>query len=256
VIQTYLFAAGSVFLGGRFAFQRTVLGAQASEECTGFAGCRSPTRSSSTRWTCPPSPCELRYLPLERAEENRGSIRTPIPGLELAVVDDLGRALPSGETGHLVARGDNVILGYLEEPEETSAILHDGWFWIDDLAERDDGFFHDRRSPAQPRRDRAVAEHPDVAEAAVIGIAHDLMGEGPAAFAGPRPDRFSSDENLRRFCRERTAPHLVPVTVTSVAQLALNEAGKLLWAELAKGFSPAPLAVPRGVDEGSSSGGK
>ncbi|HTP30326.1 MAG TPA: AMP-binding protein, partial [Anaeromyxobacteraceae bacterium] len=63
----------------------------------------------------------LAYLPPERGEEKMGSIGIPIPGVVLKVVDDAGRELPVGEAGHLVARGDNVTLGYLEAPEDTAA---------------------------------------------------------------------------------------------------------------------------------------
>src|SRR5512138_1623448 len=60
----------------------------------------------------------LSYLPPERGADKRGSIGVPIPGVELRVVDDEGRDLPVGQTGNLVARGGNVTLGYLDEPEE------------------------------------------------------------------------------------------------------------------------------------------
>ena len=66
----------------------------------------------------------LAYLPPGRAAEKRGSIGIPIPGVELRVVDDEGRELPAGETGHLVARGGNVTPGYLDEPEETMAAMN------------------------------------------------------------------------------------------------------------------------------------
>src|SRR5262249_15039562 len=84
----------------------------------------------------------LSYLPPERAVDKEGSIGIPIPGVELQVVDDQGRELPRGETGYLVARGDNVTQGYLDDPEETRSILRDGCLWTGDLASCDhDGFF-------------------------------------------------------------------------------------------------------------------
>ena len=80
------------------------------------------------------------------------------------MVDDAGSELPVGETGNLVARGDNVTAGYLDDPAETDAILRGGWLWTGDLAVRDaDGFFfHQGRSkeilkiggpPREPGRD-------------------------------------------------------------------------------------------------------
>jgi acyl-CoA synthetase (AMP-forming)/AMP-acid ligase II len=188
----------------------------------------------------------LAYLPPERAEEKRGSIGIPIPGVELRVVDDVGRELPAGEVGHLVARGANVTQGYLDAPEETAAILHDGWLWTGDLALRDaDGFlFHRGRSKeilkigghrvSPVEIEQVVARHPAVAEAAVVGAKHDLMGEVAAAFvvarAGTAPP---SEAELRRHCHERLPAYQVPVAFTWVEALPRNAAGKLLRAELA-----------------------
>jgi long-chain acyl-CoA synthetase len=187
----------------------------------------------------------LSYLPPARAADKRGSIGVPIPGVELQVVDSSGRECGPGEVGHLVARGDNVTLGYLDEPEETHAILHDGWLWTGDLARRDEeGFlFHEGRSkevlkigghrvsPAEI--EHVIARHPDVAEVAVIGEPHDLLGEVAVAFVVPHPGRAPSDEALRRHCREQMAPYKVPARFTLVESLPRNAAGKLLRAELA-----------------------
>jgi acyl-CoA synthetase (AMP-forming)/AMP-acid ligase II len=193
----------------------------------------------------------LSYLPPERAEDKRGAIGIPIPGVELRVVDEAGRELPAGETGHLVARGDNVTLGYLDEPEETAAILHDGWLWTGDLACRDaDGFFFHRGRAKEILKigghrvspieiEHVVAEHPDVAEAAVIGIADSLMGELPAAFVVLRDGRTPSEAELKAFCRSRMAAYRVPVRFTPLQSLPRNEAGKLLRARLAERAGPA-----------------
>ena len=101
-----------------------------------------------------------------------------------------GDELPDGEVGELVASGENVTPGYLGEPDETAAILHDGWLWTGDLAYRDaDGyFFHrgrtkeilkiggHRSSPIEI--EEVVARHPDVDEAAVIGVPDRPVGRG------------------------------------------------------------------------------
>ncbi len=199
----------------------------------------------------------LSYLPPERAMDKRGSIGVAIPGVELRVVDDAGRELPPGETGQLVARGDNVTLGYLDEPDETASILHDGWLWTGDLASRDaDGFFFHRGRSKEILKigghrvspieiEHVVAAHPDVAEAAVVGIADPLMGEVPAAFIVPRASRSPSDAELKAFCRARMPPYRVPVRFTSVESLPRNEAGKLLRARLAAGDTGAAPADRR-----------
>jgi len=187
----------------------------------------------------------LSYLPPERAVDKAGSIGVPIPGVELMVVNEHGRELPPGEMGELVARGDNVTLGYLDEPEETARILRDGWLWTGDLASHDaDGYVFlkgrikdilkiggHRVSPTEI--EQAIARHPDVADVAVIGTADDLMGEVPVAFIVARSGTTPEPEELRRFCRQNLPPYQVPSTFILVDALPRNEAGKLLRAELA-----------------------
>jgi len=194
----------------------------------------------------------LSYLPPERADDKAGSIGVPIPGVQLAVVDDSGQPVPDGETGHLVARGDNVTPGYLDDPGETAAILRDGWLWTGDLALRDaEGFFfHQGRSKeilkigghrvSPIEIEHVLMEHPDVADAAVIGTPDALMGEVAAAYVVLRPGRNSSETDLKKFCRERMAPYRVPTTVQFVDALPRNAAGKLLRAALAAGTGTRP----------------
>jgi acyl-coenzyme A synthetase/AMP-(fatty) acid ligase len=187
----------------------------------------------------------LSYLPPERAADKPGSIGIPIPGVQLAVVDEAGRTLPDGQTGHLVARGDNVTPGYLDEPEETAAIVRDGWLWTGDLACRDaDGFyFHRGRSKeilkigghrVDPVEiEQVLAAHPDVAEAAVIGEPDALKGQVAAAFVVLRPGRAASAAEIKKFCRERMPAYSVPATIRFLDALPRNAAGKPLRAALA-----------------------
>jgi acyl-CoA synthetase (AMP-forming)/AMP-acid ligase II len=187
----------------------------------------------------------LSYLPPERAAEKEGSIGIAIPGVELRVVDGSGAAVPAGEIGNLVARGDNVTPGYLGAPEETSQILRNGWLWTGDLAWRDaDGFlFHAGRtkdilkigghrvSPAEI--EQAIARHPDVADAAVIGAREDTSGDVATALVVRRRGSTLTEAGLRRFCIEQLAPFKVPKAITFVDALPRNESGKLLRARIA-----------------------
>ncbi len=187
----------------------------------------------------------LSYLPPRFGADKSGSIGIAIPGVTLKVVDDDGTELPWGETGHLVARGDNVTPGYLEAPEETAAILRDGWLWTGDLAVRDaDGFlFHRGRSKeilkigghrvSPGEIEQVIARHPEVAEVAVIGVEQELKGEVAAAFVVGRGGRSPVGADLQRFCREHLPAYMVPTTVTVVEALPRNQAGKLLRGELA-----------------------
>jgi acyl-CoA synthetase (AMP-forming)/AMP-acid ligase II len=187
----------------------------------------------------------LAYVPPARAHDKPGSIGIPIPGVTLQVVDDGGRPLPVGEVGELVARGENITPGYLDEPTETAAILHDGWLWTGDLAYRDaEGYLFlrgrskeilkiggHRLSPVEI--EQVVEAHPGVAEAAVIGIPDDLMGEVPLAFVVGDPSGPPLVmEQLRDHCRGRLAAYAVPTRFEQVTSLPRTEAGKLRRADL------------------------
>jgi acyl-CoA synthetase (AMP-forming)/AMP-acid ligase II len=187
----------------------------------------------------------LAYVPPERGDEKLGSIGVAIPGVELAVVDEGGAEVATGETGHLVARGENVTPGYLDDPEETAAILRGGRLWTGDLARRDaDGFFFlvgrareiikiggNRVSPMEI--EHVVAGHPAVAEAVVVGAPDPLQGEVAVAFVVPKAGAVVGEDDLRRFCRESLAAYKVPARVVTLEALPKNAAGKPLRAELA-----------------------
>jgi acyl-CoA synthetase (AMP-forming)/AMP-acid ligase II len=187
----------------------------------------------------------LAFVPPERGEEKLGSIGVAIPGVELAVVDEEGREVARDETGHLVARGDNVTPGYLDDPEETAAILRAGWLWTGDLARRDaDGFFFlvgrareiikiggNRVSPMEI--EHVIAGHPAVAEAVVVGAPDPLQGEVAVAFVVPKAGAVIVEDDVRRFCRESLAAYKVPARIVTIDGLPKNAAGKPLRAELA-----------------------
>jgi acyl-CoA synthetase (AMP-forming)/AMP-acid ligase II len=191
----------------------------------------------------------LSYLPPALAKEKAGSIGQGIPGVELRVVGEDGTPLPPGEPGHLVARGANVTPGYLGAPEETAAILRDGWLWTGDLAWRDaDGFFFlvgrakeilkvngHRVSPAEI--EHHLARHPAVAEVAVVGVPDALGGEAACAVVVPHAGAEVKEDDLRRFCRESLPVHKVPRHVVFVDALPRGPSGKVLKAELRTRYS-------------------
>ncbi|MFN8619359.1 MAG: class I adenylate-forming enzyme family protein [Chloroflexota bacterium] len=285
VLQTHLWAGGSVVLETRTAFPRVVMETIAAERCTGFAGvpqsfemirrnvdlstidlsslrymtqaggAMAPDTTSWVRRSIHPAElyvmygqteatARLAYLPPSQGEAKAGSIGIPIPGVELRVVDPAGRELPVGVVGELVARGENVTPGYLDDPEANAVILRDGWLWTGDLALRDaDGYLFlqgrakdilkiggRRVSPVEI--EHVIAQHPAVLEAAVRGRPDPMKGEVPVAMVVLRPDARLESPELRRFCLERLAAYLVPVEFHQVARLPRNAAGKLLRAEL------------------------
>ncbi len=186
----------------------------------------------------------LTYLPPERAEEKRGSVGRALDNLELRVVDDQGQPVTNGAVGHVVARGPSITPGYFRAPEETAAILRDGWLWTGDLGSLDDeGFLFlagrtkeflklagNRVSALEI--EEILARHPAVHEVAVVGT-HDPDGEEQAlAFVVPAPESSPDEHALRRHCREQLPAFKVPKYVRFIRSLPRTSTGKVAKAEL------------------------
>ena len=118
-----------------------------------------------------------------------GSIGTPIEGVEMRVVDVDGSEVAQGAVGEIAIRGHNVMKGYWQRPEATAEAIPDGWFRTGDLGRVDeDGYYFivDRKKDmiirggynVYPREiEEVLYEHPEVAEAAVVGLPDPLLGE-------------------------------------------------------------------------------
>jgi acyl-coenzyme A synthetase/AMP-(fatty) acid ligase len=186
----------------------------------------------------------LSYLPPDRGEDKAGSIGRAIPGVELAVVDPGGAAVPVNQEGHLVARGANVTRGYFRAPEETAEILRDGWLWTGDLARKDeDGFFFltgrardvlkiDGHRVSAAEMEQRLSAHPDVVEAAVVCEREPVRGEMAVAFVVRRAGATLSEADLRRYCRAHLPPYKVPGAVRFVEALPRTSVGKVAKGEL------------------------
>jgi long-chain acyl-CoA synthetase len=186
-----------------------------------------------------------------RGRRKIGSVGPAIPEVELRIVDEAGRPLPPGEVGEIVARGPNVMQGYLGRPEETARVLRDGWYHTGDLGRVDeDGYWYivDRKTDlilvgglnVYPREvELALTGHPAVAEAAVIGVPDPVRGEAPRALVVLRDGQRVGAAELLRWCRQRLARYKVPRSIRFVPQLPKTATGKVLKADLRKlGASP------------------
>jgi long-chain acyl-CoA synthetase len=174
------------------------------------------------------------------AERKPGSIGTPIAGVEMRLVNDDGDDVAAGEVGEIAIRGENVMKGYWQRPEETATSIPDGWFRTGDLARQDDdGYFFivDRKKEmiirggynVYPREiEEALYEHPAVAEAAVVGIAHPELGEEVAAAVALKPGASADAEELQAFVKERVAAYKYPRHLWLVDSLPKGPTGKIL----------------------------
>jgi long-chain acyl-CoA synthetase len=172
--------------------------------------------------------------------ENRvGSIGQPSAGMELRLVDEMGKDVSEGEVGEILVRSTAVMRGYWEDAEATAAALKDGWFHTGDLGRRDAAgyyWFVGRRkeiivrggSNISPLEVEAVlARHPAVQEVGVVGVPHPALGEMVAAFVVLKSGADSSEQDLRRFAAERIAEYKVPERMTFLADLPRGLTGKV-----------------------------
>jgi len=165
--------------------------------------------------------------------------------------DDLTEA-PSGQPGELVMRGPQFMLGYWKEPQATTAVLRDGWFWSGDIVTRDrEGFYRvvDRRKemikykgfPVAPAEVESVLlEHPAVKECGVVGRPDAAAGEIPVAFVALRDgfvDGKKLEEELCAFVADRLTHYKQPREVHFVDAIPKTASGKILRRELRKQMS-------------------
>ncbi|HQP34830.1 MAG TPA: o-succinylbenzoate--CoA ligase [Polyangiaceae bacterium] len=160
--------------------------------------------------------------------------------VEVKIVDDDGRDLPTGKAGEVIVRGPNVMAGYWNRPEETAKALKNGWFHSGDIGYLDeDGYLTlvDRKKdmiisggenvyPAEI--EKVFEQHPGVAEVAVVGLPDAKWGEVPVAFVVVRPGYQLDGDELLKFCAERIAKYKTPKEVILREALPRNAAGKVL----------------------------
>jgi long-chain acyl-CoA synthetase len=168
-----------------------------------------------------------------------GSVGRPLPGVEVRVVDENDQPLPPGEVGELVVRGPNITKGYHNLPDETSKVLKNGWLYTGDMARIDeDGyvFIVDRKKDViirggfniYPRDlEELLLQHPAVAEAAVIGIPSEAMGEEVMAYVVKRPKAEVTEAELIAYCQERLAKYKTPRYIKIVGHMPKNLIGKI-----------------------------
>jgi long-chain acyl-CoA synthetase len=169
-----------------------------------------------------------------------GSVGPPIPGVELMVVDEQDVSLPAGEVGEIVARGANVMRGYLNRPEETATALRGGWYHTGDLGWMDEeGYCRivDRKTDlilvgglnVYPSEVEAVLlSHPAVREVAVVGVPDPIRGEVPKAYVVAREGTVPGAGELLQWCRGRLANYKVPRAVVFPGELPRSLTGKVL----------------------------
>lgn len=182
-----------------------------------------------------------------------GTIGIPVRGCELRLVGDDGRQVQDHDVpGEIEIRGENVMKGYWGRPEATEKAIVDGWFRTGDIATRDaDGYYSivDRKKDViirggynvYPREvEEVLYEHPAVAEAAVIGLKDEHLGEQVAAAVALKRGAQAESAELIEFVRERLADYKYPRRIWFVSSLPKGPTGKILRRSVEAPAVPAP----------------
>lgn len=178
-----------------------------------------------------------------------GSVGLPIYGVEVKIVNDNGEELPVGEIGEIVVRGKNVMKGYLNMPEVTAKTIVNGWLHTGDLGLKDnDGYVYivDRLKDMiivsglnvySKEIEEEIYKHPDVVEAAVIGIPDEKRGEVVCAFVVLQEGKELNRKEFLSFLKESLASYKIPRHIYQIDVLPKNSTGKIAKNELRKKFS-------------------
>ncbi len=177
------------------------------------------------------------------------SLGMALPGYRFKVVDDRGAEVPVGTVGELLVRGPGVLKGYHGDAVATDeALTRDGWLRTGDLARRGMlGFvrFEGRKKDVIKRGgysvyaveiEQSLEEHPDVLEAAVVGLPHERQGEVPVAAVRLSPGRALGELHLGAWAAERLAEYKVPVRFVAVEDFPRTGTRKVQRREVVKLF--------------------
>jgi malonyl-CoA/methylmalonyl-CoA synthetase len=183
--------------------------------------------------------CSVRHDGDRRA----GYVGLPLDGVEVRLVDESGATIEASDDetlGEVAVRGPNLFGGYLNRPAATAEVMKDGWFMTGDMATRaDDGYIRivGRRSTDLIKTggyrvgagevEAALLEHPDLADAAVLGLPDDDLGERIVAWVVPRAGATVEEDEIIEHVRRLLSVHKRPREVRVVDQLPHNALGKV-----------------------------
>lgn len=180
-----------------------------------------------------------------------GSVGLPLPSTDVAILDESDRPLALGEVGEICVKGPQVMRGYWNRPEETAATFTaDGWLKTGDIGRLDGQgrlYIEDRKKDViivsgfnvYPNEiENVVTAHPDVHEAAAVGIPDKRSGEAVKIFVVKKNPALT-EHALLQFCRERLTGYKIPDVVEFVDALPKTNVGKVLRRALKDGNSQA-----------------
>ena len=187
-------------------------------------------------------------MPRGDRDRHLGSVGLPLPGVEVRIIGPDGAPVATGEVGQVTIGGSRRPRAYFGDADATAGTWVDGWLLSGDLGYLDeDGhlwivgrakelIIRGGHNVVPGEVEAALFEHPDVAEAAVTGVAHPVLGEDVAAWVVLR--RPVGAEELQAFLSSRLADYKVPRRITVTDALPRNESGKVLKSQLVPRSDP------------------
>jgi len=174
------------------------------------------------------------------------SIGIPLNGIEMKIFDNDDKEVIQGKKGEIVLRGPMVMKGYWNLPRETEEAIKNGWLHTGDIGYVDEAgyfFITDRKKDIiikggeniSPRTiEEVLMDFSKIAEASVIGIRDDVLGEDIKGFVKLKPNQKATPEEIIDFCRTKLTKFLVPKELAIMDELPKTIVGKILKKELRK----------------------
>lgn len=181
----------------------------------------------------------LSYLPPDLLKTKLGSLGKGIPGVELKVVDKIGNTVKPGKTGEIIAKGNNVMLGYFDDPDESAKAICNGWLYTGDIATTDDDgyiFLTARKKEIMKIGGRRISPKeieaviymiPGIIDCSVKAVNDDILGEAiKATIVISENESNINQDIIKSFCSNKLAHYKIPSFIEIKNEMSLSATGK------------------------------
>lgn len=180
----------------------------------------------------------LSWLPPETLPGKIGSCGKGIPGVELKVADEEGNPVKPGETGEILAFGDNIMQGYYKDPESTAQVLKNGWLHTGDLASVDEeGYIYltarkkeiikvGGRRVSPKEIEEVIVSMPEVVDCTIEALYDDVLGETMKATIVVQAGKDVTPDSIKGWCAARLASYKIPQIIELKDKITISATGK------------------------------